>query len=432
LFLGLSTFHTVAEGQLAADKATARELAAAGIEDLQEGHAASAEKRLKKAQALYDAPVHLLYLARAQVELGKFVEASENYRLLSRSELGPDAPTAFVRAKLEGERELSALEPRLARLTIDVEPGDIDGLVVRVNGAKVNSAILSTARPSNPGPQEVEVLAPGYEPARLKLTLEEGTSERVNLVLVLRPDEASGASGSAAASKDSAEDSPADEGTSGSTGLILGLRIGGVLPAGELQVGTSMTDYFQPGVYGRAELGLRFARYLGVKGYFGLGALSPGEELEALSQAQDLSVLSNNKASVMDAGVALLATMDPRKLGGFGEVGLSILHQYQWSQTLSSSVAEFDDCKNVARYPGLAVRAGGGMNIPLTDFMTLVPNIDVQVGQLRKLASNYQCPSDISEPEALPPPAGELEKSIHYQIFLGAGVDFHLGDTWFQ
>jgi hypothetical protein len=58
-----------------------------------------------------------MLFARAQVELGKFVEASETYRLLARAELAANAPSAFSRVKQEGEKELGALEPRLARLS---------------------------------------------------------------------------------------------------------------------------------------------------------------------------------------------------------------------------------------------------------------------------------------------------------------------------
>src|ERR1700759_5347182 len=80
-----------AGAQSAADKATAREAATQGIGLYRAGKYADALDRLKRAQALYDAPVHLLYIARCQAKLGQLVEAAENYRLLDRYKLPSDA-----------------------------------------------------------------------------------------------------------------------------------------------------------------------------------------------------------------------------------------------------------------------------------------------------------------------------------------------------
>ena len=55
--------------QSAADKATARQLASEGIELYQKGSYAEALDKLERAEALFDAPVHLLYIARTQAKL---------------------------------------------------------------------------------------------------------------------------------------------------------------------------------------------------------------------------------------------------------------------------------------------------------------------------------------------------------------------------
>src|SRR5690606_33025978 len=89
------TMSTAAVGQSAADKATARKLATEGIKLYQQGQFDDALDRLKRAQALYDAPVHLLYMARAQVKLGQLVEGAESYRRLVRTELDAKAPDVF-------------------------------------------------------------------------------------------------------------------------------------------------------------------------------------------------------------------------------------------------------------------------------------------------------------------------------------------------
>src|SRR5690606_24137439 len=133
LHFGASLVGTEAFAQSAAGKATARELAADGIKKFNAGDAEGARVLLEKAQALYDAPIHLLYLARAHDKLGNLVEAAESYRLLVRTKLDDDAPAVFRKAQEDGITELEKLEPRIARLTITVAP-EVEGLEVTVDG----------------------------------------------------------------------------------------------------------------------------------------------------------------------------------------------------------------------------------------------------------------------------------------------------------
>src|ERR1700743_1878747 len=93
-----------ARAQSAADKATAREAATEGIGLYRAGKYAQALDRLKRAQALYDAPVHLLYIARAEEKLGQLVEAPETYRSLDRYTLPAGAPAAWTAAVEDGRK----------------------------------------------------------------------------------------------------------------------------------------------------------------------------------------------------------------------------------------------------------------------------------------------------------------------------------------
>src|SRR5688572_3828355 len=81
--------------QSAADKATACTLATEGIKLFRANKFAEALDKLQRAQALYDAPVHLLYIARSQVKLDKLVDGSETYRRLIRFPLETNPPPAF-------------------------------------------------------------------------------------------------------------------------------------------------------------------------------------------------------------------------------------------------------------------------------------------------------------------------------------------------
>ncbi len=420
--------------QSAADKATARELAVAGIKKLEQGDAQGAVVSLEKAQALYDAPIHLLYLGRAHAKLGQLVEAAEAYRSLARTRLEADAPDAFKRAQEDGRSELEALEPRLAKLTIAVEP-EVDGLEVTVDDKPINTAALSVARATNPGTRRIRAQAPGYLSAETEVTLAEGGEETVSLTL--EPDPSAPAvenvEGDRGTREAGATDGGGIEEGSGPMGFILGLRAGGVLPVGELTAGEATTDYFQPGAGGRAELGFRFLRYLGVKGYFSMGALSPGGELDRFAEDQETGILAKNSGRFMDAGALLMGTTDPRQLGGFGELGMSFLHKYSWTQRFSGPDV---DCSMRADYAGWAIRAGGGMNIPASSLLTFVPAVDVSVGQFTRRDTSEDCSEPTATAEGVAGAdtrfVGEQDSSLHYQIFLGFGADLHFGDGLFR
>lgn len=432
----LLTSSTTAFSQSAADKATARELAVEGIKKLEKGDAQGAVVSLGKAQALYDAPIHLLYLGRAYARLGQLVEAAEAYRTLARARLDSEAPSAFKKAQEDGRTELETLEPRLAKLTIEVEP-EVDGLEVTVDDKPINTAALSVARATNPGSRKIVVEAPGYLTARAEVTLDEGSAETVSLTLVPDPNAPvleDGADVPAGASSDGAVEGTEKGVESGPMGFILGVRGGGILPVGELTSGVAATDYFQPGAGGRAELGFRFLHYIGIKGYFSMGALSPGGELNRFAENQDSGILAKNSGSFMDAGALLMGTTDPRQLGGFGELGFSFLHRYEWKQKFSGAGI---DCSMGADYSGWAIRAGGGMNIPASRLLTFVPAVDVSLGTFTKMVpKNDGCGEPTASSSGVLGAndrfAEDQERSLHYQIFLGFGADLHFGDGLFQ
>src|SRR3954471_15087061 len=80
----------------ASDRATARVLADEAGEALDQKNYEVAADRFGGADALVHAPTLLLGLARAEVGLGKLVEASENYQRIVREGVTPGAPAAFA------------------------------------------------------------------------------------------------------------------------------------------------------------------------------------------------------------------------------------------------------------------------------------------------------------------------------------------------
>lgn len=201
--------------QSAADKATARQLATQGIQSYQQGKNAEALELLQKAQQLYDAPIHLIYIARAQAALGKLVDASETYRRLARTDLPAGAPQAFKDAVSDAHKELQQLEPRIPSLRIDVSPADAPGLRLKLDGELLSSVVIGINRPTNPGKHTVEVSANGFDPASATVELSQGGKQTVTLRLKARP---GGGAETAEPATDtsgvSASEQPASEGSS--------------------------------------------------------------------------------------------------------------------------------------------------------------------------------------------------------------------------
>jgi hypothetical protein len=416
--------------QSAADKATARELARSGIRLYQEGDADSALKKLKKAQELYNAPTHLLYIARAQTQLGHLVEATEVYRSLARMELKTDSSRLFHQSQEAGAEELAQLLPRLAQLTINVYPAETEGLEVFLDEKPFKLAALSVERATNPGSRLLKAHAPGHMPLTVEISLNEGESRSIDLVLEKEAEEEADRPSDSVAGVSEAGEA---DGTSGPMGLLAGARIGAVVPLGMLDAQSPTLDYFYPGFAAKFIVGFRFLDHFGVKTFLGLGGANPGSGLKARGEAQAGSVSSTDKTSIVDLGVALFATSDPRKGGPFGELGFLLLHRYHWS--IEREGGGIEPCSMNAKYSGGALHVGGGWNFPLTSYFTFAPEVDVAVGRHKKLNIQGDCQTAPSEPDF--PTSGSTDdtiadRALHLQILVAVGGDFHFGDSLFQ
>jgi hypothetical protein len=168
-----------------ADRALARSLAREGLEAQQHSQYAIAADRFSRADALVHAPTLLLGLARAQVSLGSLVTAHETYERIVREPLPPHAPAVFGKAVDDAKRELAALTPRLASVTIRV-----DGAAspeVTIDDVRVPVAALGVKRPCDPGSHSVKATAKGYADAERTFDVGEGAEQAVTLSLEALP-----------------------------------------------------------------------------------------------------------------------------------------------------------------------------------------------------------------------------------------------------
>jgi hypothetical protein len=174
----------LASAQTDEERAGARALAEQGAAAYDEGRWADAVDLFTRAQSVIDAPPHLLYIARAQEKQGNLVQAMEAYIKVTRTQLEPDAPEAFVQAKADAARELDALTPRLPQVTVTVSgEKPSDDVVVKVDGEPLPAAFVGVKRPANPGKHTYSAEGKMLEAPEVTIAVAEGGVATVELVL---------------------------------------------------------------------------------------------------------------------------------------------------------------------------------------------------------------------------------------------------------
>jgi PEGA domain len=169
-----------------ADRATARALALEGHDALQKKDYATAADRFGRADTLVHAPTLVVDWARALQGLGRFVEAHEKYELVLREGVSDASPKSWLRSLEEAKKELNALKPRLAWVTVMLkDPPDAS---VKIDGVLVPPAAVGVRRAADPGFPEVTVSAPGYEVFKQTVTVGPGEEKSIEVSLRKLPE----------------------------------------------------------------------------------------------------------------------------------------------------------------------------------------------------------------------------------------------------
>jgi hypothetical protein len=437
------SFAPSAVAQSAADKATARTLATDGIKLFQAGRYAEALDRLQRAQALYDAPVHLLYIARTQVKLDKLVEGAETYRRLARVQLEAGAAPAQKQAVEAAGPELAELEPRIPALRLELEPANLSGIDIHIDGERVPPAIVGVDRPANPGTHTVQVSAQGYNPAEQTIELKAGEKKPV----VFRLEAASGASAGApvpgaapGAPAGGMATAPAADGRASAAartkkkieiGFMVGLRLGAAVPFGDVGITPDyddtqpLSDFVQSGGGGELRAGVRFLKYFTGLLYFGNYVVKPGVFWDDAVEALTADVHADNKASAQEAGFGLMVAFPRGKFGPFGELDFAFHRRFQVDQEFSiSSGLGRASCDLSWKLTGAGVRLLGGVQIPVASFFQLSPYAGFTVGKAPdKWEADGEC-SELGGFDELP-----IEDPKSNGLFvIGVGGDFLFGN----
>lgn len=438
----------------AADKATARDLAVAGIKLYRAGKYKDALDRLTRAEALFNAPIHLLYIARCQVKLGKVVEGAETYRRLGRVHLTANAPTAFKDAQASGGKELTALVPKIPMLRVEVTPANVSNMDVVIDGEHLPPAIVGVDRPADPGKHTVQVTAPGFQTAKTTVEIKLGEKRPVKLTLKPAPG-SSGASGAAAgttgagaaagsstaktgaASKAAQKpEKPAETGTKKPSliGFMAGLRLGGLFSVGNALSrqtpqglkATKMSTFAGPGFAGEIHAGVRIWQYFTPQ-VFGSAAVLYPKRVQ-LYDLKNTLLDTNTKATFQSGGLGVMIGTPRNRFGGFGELDLVFD-----SVSQRSTLTNVSGCTLVDKLSGTGLRLGGGVVIPIASIFELTP---FALATVEKFSTEEFDAMSSKCPRTQPPLAYQTGRSVsqtiqhqnvHGTFFVGLGGDFVFG-----
>lgn len=185
LFLGAATvtFPSFADqadvpSQEAAVDAVAR--ARDAKRDFDAGRFEQALKGFSEADARAHSPVFVLYKARSQRELGRWLRARETLRGLSAESVDEEAPAQWRSAVEQAHGELKRLEARIPQVTVRLE-GARGHELVRIDDRPYRNRPLDL----DPGAHEVVVSRDGQLVARVPFELVEG--EQRALVVDVSP-----------------------------------------------------------------------------------------------------------------------------------------------------------------------------------------------------------------------------------------------------
>ncbi len=161
----------------------ARPYAEKGFALFEEGRYAACITEFKHAEARYHAPPHLLYIARAQAQLGRLIEARDGFRAIIDEALDPGAPKAFHGAQVEAKAEIGDLERLIPRVEISVTGIEADDAQIIVDGEPLTATPESLEL--DPGEHTIEASSGGAWGPPQTVTLAPGDTTQVTIEMQL-------------------------------------------------------------------------------------------------------------------------------------------------------------------------------------------------------------------------------------------------------
>lgn len=124
LLLGVSpVFAQPTAAEIEASKKVAAEAANLAFDAFTNGKFEDAIAGFQKAEAAFHAPKFVLYVARAQVKLGRLLAAKTTYEGILKEQLPTYAPPEFFTAQADAKKELAELTVRIPTLDVRATRG---------------------------------------------------------------------------------------------------------------------------------------------------------------------------------------------------------------------------------------------------------------------------------------------------------------------
>ncbi len=361
------------------------------------GHFAEALDKFQRAQQVYAAPTNLLRIAECDAALGKLVASAEAYREILRTPLPAGSPPAFQAAVDQAKAELSQVEPRMPKVTVQVQPAGVQNPQLQIDGQNVSGALIGEPMPLDAGAHKIAVVAPGYASSEQQVDLKERDEKTVAFALNANAQGTAGAAfaggvtvGASAGPPPVAGATPpppppivaADLGPSqplqSRLGFLFGLHLGiegagGQVPApnttGSVDVGDVGASGFAWGLDG----GLRFARHW----YVGLTLDRATLSGNAGSFQKDTgSSVSNVNSSTTQLGVVIALIGNPDRVSFYGELGLA----ERWFDVRETSTMTSGEIRKL--YEGGEFTLGIGIWIPAGRHFRILPKFTLGLGTL--------------------------------------------------
>jgi hypothetical protein len=170
-----------------ADREKARNLMDEGHALREQGMHADALSAFMKADDIMHVPTTGLAVAQEQIEIANFVEAETALFAIVRTPAKGREPEPFKRARIDAQKALAALGPRIPTLEIAVVGGS-EGVIPEVSLDTVVLSQAARANPirTNPGHHVIEANASTAR-ARLEIDLAEGESKSITLTPQAEP-----------------------------------------------------------------------------------------------------------------------------------------------------------------------------------------------------------------------------------------------------
>lgn len=190
-----------------ADQEMARDLMKRGRAAERAGKWSQALDAYRGADEIMGVPSTRFSVCRAQVKLGKLLEARSTCLSVRNIPKAEPESKPFIVAREEAASLAVSLKARIGSIRVRLAGAPPSDLSIQIDGEEVPTKVLDVGRPANPGAHEVTVGAKGHAATTVKVELAEGEHTVVDVELTVGDP---GVAGQPPGAPDASTDPPVD------------------------------------------------------------------------------------------------------------------------------------------------------------------------------------------------------------------------------